>query len=102
MATNALEERIDVQSCNLVVCFDPPLNLKSFIQRRGRARQEKSTLAIMASKEDGTWRVENWQAMEAELIRICQSDRMAPEAQHSCPESEDEIVKFKLYHSKTK
>jgi ERCC4-related helicase len=44
VATNALEEGIDVQSCNLVVCFDPPMNLKSIIQRRGRARQEESTV----------------------------------------------------------
>ena len=102
VATNALEEGIDVQSCNLVVCFDPPLNLKSFIQRRGRARQEKSTLAIMASKEDDAWKVENWQAMEAELIRICQRDRVAAQAQEPDPESEDESVDFKLYHPKTK
>lgn len=38
VATNALEEGIDVQSCNVVACFDPPANVKSFIQRRGRAR----------------------------------------------------------------
>ncbi|KAK3613522.1 Dicer-like protein 2, partial [Elasticomyces elasticus] len=101
VATNALEEGIDVQSCNLVVCFDPPSNLKSFIQRRGRARQEKSTLAIMASTEDDTWKVEKWQALEAELVRICQSDRDAAEALDAGLGDEDETIDFKLVHPKT-
>lgn len=102
VATNALEEGIDVQSCNLVVCFDPPSNLKSFIQRRGRARREKSTLAIMASTENESWKLEKWQALEAELVRICQSDREGAEAWDAEPGGDDEGVDFKLVHPKTK
>ncbi|KAK5548299.1 Dicer-like protein 2, partial [Exophiala xenobiotica] len=45
--TDVLEEGIDVTACNLVVCFDVPSNLKPFLQRRGRARQEQSTFAIL-------------------------------------------------------
>ena len=102
VATNALEEGIDVQSCNLVVCFDPPSNLKSFIQRRGRARREKSTLAIMASTEDDSWKMERWQALEAELVRICQSDREAGETWDAALDGADGDVDFKLIHPKTK
>ena len=102
VATNTLEEGIDVQSCNLVVCFDPPSNLKSFIQRRGRARQEKSTLALMVLKEDDAWKMEKWQALEAELVRICQEDRAAADTNNSDLDGEDENVDFKLVHPHTK
>jgi ERCC4-related helicase len=33
VATSVLEEGIDVPACNLVICFNKPANLKSFIQR---------------------------------------------------------------------
>lgn len=49
IATNVLEEGIDVSTCNIVICFDPPKNLKSFIQRRGRARKQQSKYVIMLS-----------------------------------------------------
>ena len=47
VTTNALEEGIDVSACNVVICFDKPPNLKSFIQRRGRARRAASKFVIM-------------------------------------------------------
>ncbi|KAI1863979.1 uncharacterized protein JN550_009258 [Neoarthrinium moseri] len=47
IATSVLEEGIDVPACNLVVCFDRPTHLKSFIQRRGRARMRESKLILM-------------------------------------------------------
>ena len=42
IATNVLEEGIDISACNVVMCFDPPKNLVAFVQRRGRARQQHS------------------------------------------------------------
>jgi hypothetical protein len=56
----------------------------------------------MASTEDDAWKVENWQALEAELVRICQSDRAAAETCDPDPDDEDEDVDFKLVHLKTK
>lgn len=47
ITTNALEEGIDVSRCSVVICFDKPPNLKSFIQRRGRARKSDSKYVIM-------------------------------------------------------
>ncbi|KAM0814966.1 putative Dicer-like protein 2 [Seiridium cardinale] len=58
IATNVLEEGIDVPACNLVICFDRPANLKSFIQRRGRARRKDSELVLfceMGSETQNTW-----------------------------------------------
>ncbi len=74
IATDVLEEGIDVTACNLVVCFDPPPNLKSFIQRRGRARQEKSQFAIMFPKNEGASKIDNWRNLEDNLIQAYQSE----------------------------
>ncbi|KAJ5719717.1 hypothetical protein N7493_007295 [Penicillium malachiteum] len=49
ITTNALEEGIDIPACNTVISFDLPLSLRSFVQRRGRARQGQSTLIIFVS-----------------------------------------------------
>lgn len=63
VATSVLEEGIDVPACNLVVCFDKPSNLKSFIQRRGRARMSASKLCILVEDpSDGSAR--EWQSLE--------------------------------------
>ncbi|KAH0835062.1 Dicer-like protein 2 [Fonsecaea pedrosoi] len=72
VATNALEEGIDVRACNLVICFDLPQNLKSFIQRRGRARQEKSVFALMFSEEESQDRLAAWKTLEDDLQRLYQ------------------------------
>ncbi|KAK5262154.1 Dicer-like protein 2, partial [Exophiala xenobiotica] len=73
--TDVLEEGIDVTACNLVVCFDVPSNLKPFLQRRGRARQEQSTFAILlvrnGQSED---KIPHWQQLEAEMIRLYQDE----------------------------
>lgn len=74
IATDALEEGIDVTACNLVICFDPPPNLKSFIQRRGRARQEKSKFAIMFPRNEDNSKMDSWQVLETNLIRAYQSE----------------------------
>jgi ERCC4-related helicase len=41
---SVLEEGIDISACNVVICFD---NLKSFVQRRGRARKQKLIFVAM-------------------------------------------------------
>ncbi|GKT49994.1 dicer-like protein 2 [Colletotrichum spaethianum] len=65
IATSVLEEGIDVPACNLVLCFDNPPNLKSFIQRRGRARMKDSKLLILHDASESTQ--SEWEAMEAEM-----------------------------------
>ena len=67
IATSALEEGIDVSACNHVICFEKPMNLKSFIQRRGRARQSKSTYAIMFEDKSDLAAMATWQDLEEEM-----------------------------------
>jgi hypothetical protein len=66
VATSVLEEGIDVPACNLVICFDKPDNLKSFIQRRGRARMSTSQLYLLVEHESDT-SPDGWQNLEREM-----------------------------------
>jgi ERCC4-related helicase len=70
VATDVLEEGIDMTACHLVVCFDQPNNLKSFIQRRGRARQQQSKFVIMIADSDMLKGIERWQELEDEMVRL--------------------------------
>lgn len=47
VATNVLEEGIDLQECNLVVAFDTPKHYRSYVQTKGRARMRNSDYVIM-------------------------------------------------------
>ncbi|KAK8039234.1 RNase3 domain-containing protein [Apiospora rasikravindrae] len=73
IATNVLEEGIDVPACNLVICFDQPTDLKSFIQRRGRARMRESRLIILV--EGGSDRHSEWQQLEEDMKRKYEDDQ---------------------------
>lgn len=68
VATSVLEEGIDVPACNLIVCFDKPNNLRSFIQRRGRARMRQSHLYLFVDKEAGLAST-NWEDLEGQMKR---------------------------------
>nr|GMD70111.1 endoribonuclease Dicer homolog 2-like [Ipomoea batatas] len=52
VATSMLEEGLDVQSCNLVIRFDPSATVCSFIQSRGRARMQNSDFILMVRSGD--------------------------------------------------
>ncbi|KAL6144277.1 hypothetical protein ACLB2K_054972 [Fragaria x ananassa] len=52
VATSILEEGLDVQSCNLVIRFDPCSTVCSFIQSKGRARMENSDYVLMVESGD--------------------------------------------------
>lgn len=50
VATNVAEEGLDIQTCCLVVRFDLPETVASFIQSRGRARMQKSEYAFLVER----------------------------------------------------
>ncbi|KAK7380380.1 hypothetical protein VNO78_32890 [Psophocarpus tetragonolobus] len=52
VATSILEEGLDVQSCNLVIRFDPSPTVCSFMQSRGRARMRNSDYILMVKSGD--------------------------------------------------
>lgn len=74
IATNVLEEGIDISACNLVICFNKPANLKSFIQRRGRARKEQSIFVLMLSLEDESVGPQQWENLERQMTEAYRND----------------------------
>ncbi|KAK5629446.1 hypothetical protein RRF57_005161 [Xylaria bambusicola] len=62
VATSVAEEGLDIPACNLVACFNAPPNVKSFIQRRGRARMESSRIIILS--EESSDQHKTWAALE--------------------------------------
>ena len=95
VTTSVLEEGIDVTACRVVVCFDKPANLKSFIQRRGRARQKKSTYAIMFSTVDEYGDLRKWQILEQAMVEAYQDEERLlreAEAQEAVDENVPEMI----------
>ena len=74
ISTSVLEEGIDVSACNVVICFESPPNLKSFIQRRGRARQSKSKYIVMFEQKRGREIMGTWQKLEDKMKEIYMND----------------------------
>ncbi|KAL8801992.1 MAG: hypothetical protein Q9200_006748, partial [Gallowayella weberi] len=74
VTTSALEEGIDVSACNVVICFDKPANLKSLIQRRGRARKVESKLTLMLADDENPSTVTTWQELEEAMRRQYEDD----------------------------
>ncbi|KAH0026831.1 P-loop containing nucleoside triphosphate hydrolase protein, partial [Aureobasidium melanogenum] len=64
IATSVLEEGIDISSCQTVICFDAPLNLVSFVQRRGRARKKDSKYIILLADDDDKGEPAQWNQLE--------------------------------------
>ncbi|OJD27728.1 hypothetical protein ACJ73_00875 [Blastomyces percursus] len=73
VATSVLEEGIDVSACHLVVCFDAINNLRSFIQRRGRARKERSKFVMFLNGDDKS-QENKWNKMEDVMKSMYEED----------------------------
>ncbi|KAF9005526.1 hypothetical protein BDQ17DRAFT_1424006 [Cyathus striatus] len=71
VSTSVAEEGIDIQACGSVIRWDPPANMASWVQSRGRARKKRSTFTLLfpsgaAGRED----VKKWERMEEEMIKL--------------------------------
>jgi hypothetical protein len=89
VATSVIEEGLDIQACCSVICFSPPSNLKSFVQRRGRARRVDSSYVIMLSASE-TNSIKKFEAAEKEMIRMYQDEtRSVGEVDYDGDEEED-------------
>jgi ERCC4-related helicase len=52
IATNVIEEGLDVSECNLVICFNDLLTVKAFIQMKGRARKFDSKFIFLSADKE--------------------------------------------------
>ena len=88
IATSVVEEGIDVPRCNLVIRFDFPPNLRSYVQSKGRARAKPSKYILMIEDEKEVKAMSDlcgYQIVEKELRTLC-LDRNPPE--------DEEFLKF--------
>ncbi|KAJ6024631.1 ATP-dependent helicase dcl2-2 [Penicillium herquei] len=77
ITTNALEEGIDIPACNTVISFDRPLSLRSFVQRRGRARQGQSALIILVGNTQEEEELKRLIKIEDGLMKTYRDDTRA-------------------------
>ncbi|KAK6022939.1 RNase3 domain protein [Ostertagia ostertagi] len=78
VATSVLEEGVDVRHCNLVIKFDRPIDYRSYIQSKGRARKRDggAKYFILVDKSDSTKCSEDLRdfvKIEKMLLRRCRS-----------------------------
>ncbi|KAM0928777.1 hypothetical protein ACQ4PT_001981 [Festuca glaucescens] len=103
VATQVLEEGLDVPSCNLIIRFDPAATVCSFIQSRGRARMQNSDYVLLVRRGDAEAlsKTEKFlasgQIMREESLRLastmCQPlENTLCEEDHYCVESTGAIV----------
>lgn len=71
VATAVAEEGLDIQACCNVVRWDVPQNMVSWMQSRGRARQERSSFVLMLSNSfEFEPTVRKWMEQEKEMTRL--------------------------------
>lgn len=59
ISTNVGEEGLDIMACSMVIRFDLPKTVQSYIQSRGRARQKDSEYVFLVNKDS----VEDYKAI---------------------------------------
>ncbi|KAF8965408.1 hypothetical protein BDZ97DRAFT_1658958 [Flammula alnicola] len=71
VSTAVAEEGIDIQACGSVIRWDPPPNMASWAQSRGRARKRRSTFTVMF-EEGGKQHadVAKWEILERQMVEL--------------------------------
>nr|BAX36482.1 Dicer3 [Planococcus kraunhiae] len=69
VASNVLEEGIDMPDCNAVYMYDFPKTFRSYVQSKGRARKTDSTYVLLMDKEDvkSFKSIDDYQELEKKL-----------------------------------
>lgn len=75
VSTSVLEEGIDIQECNLVICYDTPETFRSYVQCKGRARMPKSQYVIMSLMGQSAkleMKMSEWTKINETLRKVCE------------------------------
>ncbi|OQR79479.1 endoribonuclease Dicer-like [Tropilaelaps mercedesae] len=81
VATSVIEEGVDVPACNLVVRFDAPRSMRSYVQSRGRARRLPSLYVVLANPREALevqYELATFKNIEFQLLRYCNEHRRGP------------------------
>jgi endoribonuclease Dicer len=99
ISTAVAEEGIDIQACGAVIRMDPPQNMVSWAQSRGRARRKESTFVLMFER-DGVHQglVEKWEGLEAQM-----NSRYNKEMDEEVKRRRDEYIQTSddVFHDRT-
>lgn len=72
VATDIVDEGIDVPNCTLIIRYDMPMDFRGYVQSKGRARHSSSHYVVLMSKDDTALlqRYENYKHTETELKKV--------------------------------
>lgn len=72
VATNIVEEGIDIPNCGLVMMFDEIKTYRSYVQSKGRARQQTSKYIILNDVPRQTFlaRLKGYRWVESDLNTV--------------------------------
>ncbi|CAL1687755.1 unnamed protein product [Lasius platythorax] len=69
VATDVVDEGIDVPACTLIIRFDMPMDFRGYVQSKGRARHSSSQYIVLMPKDDVAFlqRYQNYKSIELQL-----------------------------------
>ncbi|XP_029037837.2 endoribonuclease Dicer [Osmia bicornis bicornis] len=72
IATDVIDEGIDIPTCTLVIRYNLPMDVRSYIQSKGRARFASSRYVLLLPKNDATYleRYKQFQIVEQYLQQL--------------------------------
>ncbi|XP_065211449.1 endoribonuclease Dicer-like isoform X2 [Planococcus citri] len=107
VASNVLEEGIDMPDCNAVFMYDFPKTFRSYVQSKGRARKEESTYILLADKdlEKNRKNIVDFKKLEKELEHVVHTFDISHDSDDedkSDKENDDEVYTTEAGASVTK
>ena len=100
IATSVVEEGLDVPHCNLIVRFDLPNDIRSYIQSKGRARARKSQYIMMVNatlERDQRSTLENYRDLETALRELVRKQRSVPSGDELKEAASEEVPPYQPY-----
>lgn len=72
IATDVIDEGLDVPTCTLVIRYNLPMDVRAYIQSKGRARFTSSRYVLLLPKNDMTYleRYKQYQMVEQYLQQV--------------------------------
>ena len=100
IATSVVEEGLDVPHCNLIVRFDLPNDIRSYIQSKGRARARKSQYIMMvnaAHERDQRGTLEYYKDLETALRELVRKQRSVPSGDELKEAASEDVPPYQPY-----
>ncbi|KAF8891292.1 hypothetical protein BD779DRAFT_1670921 [Infundibulicybe gibba] len=100
VSTSVAEEGIDIQACGSVIRWDPPANMASWAQSRGRARRKRSTYTgLFPNGGHQQHDVAKWIKLEAEMVALYNDpsrDQILEQEDEDVPDDPEDDLKFQV------